>query len=156
MKYLSILLFFSLLSCNSELPKDFAIKVDFDGEVYDSKTETLIRYNTLKKNSVVKIKLTEEEKLALYEFYEDINFLSFPSEFQCDTLKDDGIIPSSSLEIQISANGIVKGSRTNSYCTYKTEREKEKELYEFSNKLKKILNKKPVYKNIPDSDMIRL
>lgn len=156
MKYLYIIIFFSLISCHSELPKDFTIKVDFDGEIYNSETETLVRYNTLKKNSIVKIELTKEQKLELYEFYQKIDFLSFPSEFQCDTLKPGGIIPSSSLEIQIKANGIIKGSRTNSHCDNKLEMEKEKKLYDFSNELKKMLEQNPIYKRIPSSDMIRL
>jgi len=156
MKFLYLIIFFSLISCHSELPKDFTIKVDFDGEIYNSETETLVRYNTLKKNSMVKIELTKEQKLELYEFYQKIDFLSFPSEFQCDTLKPGGIIPSSSLEIQIKANEIIKGSRTNSHCNKKKEMEKEKKLYDFSNKLKKMLEKNPIYKRIPSSDMIRL
>ena len=145
-----------MISCQTKVPKDFSIMVDFDGEIYNSETETLVRSNHMKKDYKVKIKLTEDQKVELYKFYKKIDFLSFPSEFQCDTLKPGGIIPSSSLEIQIKANGIVKGSRTNSHCTEKIEMEKEKKLYEFSEKLQKMLDENPVYRNIPSSDIIKL
>ncbi len=144
------------MSCQTKVPKDFAITVDFDGEIYNSETETLVRSNYMKKDYHVKIKLTEQQKLELYKFYNKINFLSFPSEFQCDTLKSERTIPSSSLEIKIKANGIIKGSRTNSHCTEKIEVKKEKELYEFSDKLQKMLDENPVYRNIPSSDIIKL
>ncbi|NMH28949.1 hypothetical protein [Flavobacterium silvaticum] len=156
MKYIAAFLLFSLIGCKPKMPPDFSIVGDFDVDTYNSQTGIFTRYYVMKPLAVVKMELTADEKQELFDYCEKIDFFSFPSEFQCDTLHPGGIIPSSSIEIQIRANGIIKGSRTSTYCDTKLQMEKEKKLYLLYDKLWNMIEKKAAYKSIPPADVIRL
>lgn len=147
-----------LISCNSsnEIPKDFAIKIKFGHQVYNSKTELLTRQMLRTKDKSVKLAFTTKQKVKLYDYYKEMDFLKFPSEFECDTLKPGGNIPCSDIELEITANGIIKSSRTSDYCIQKTEMEKEKKLYEISRMIIKIIEENPAYKKLPDTDYLSL
>jgi hypothetical protein len=156
MKYflLSILILF--ISCNSNrLPDDFAVKIDYSGEHYNSKTGIYTRVYNFKKRSI-KILLSEKQKTKIYQLYNEIDFLSFPTEFECDTLKKGGMIPSFGFTIEITANQIVKSSETNSYCDYKIEMEKEKKLKHLFKEIRNMIEKDKAYKSLPESDRISI
>uniref|UniRef100_UPI0032B5B6D8 hypothetical protein n=1 Tax=Flavobacterium adhaerens TaxID=3149043 RepID=UPI0032B5B6D8 len=88
--------------------------------------------------------------------YNEINFLSFPTEFECDTLKPGGEIPSFWFTIEIKANGIIKSSGTSSRCINKLEMEKEKKLDKFFEEIRKMIEADKAYKSLPESDRINL
>ena len=156
MKYFYILLLIFFISCDSnKTPKDFAIKIDYFGEHYNSETGTYTRTYNFKKKSV-KILLSEKQKSQLYDKYNEIDFLSFPTEFECDTLKPGGIIPSFWFTIEIKANGIIKSSGTSTKCIHKIEMEKEKKLKMFFEEIRIIIEKDTAYKYLPESDCISL
>jgi hypothetical protein len=104
----------------------------------------------------VKILLSEEQKSKLYNIYNEINFLSFPTEFECDTLKPGGIIPSFWFTIEIKANGIIKSSGTSENCIHKIEMEKEKKLKMFFGEIRTMIEKDKAFKSLPESDRISL
>ncbi|WPO80747.1 hypothetical protein [Flavobacterium sp. KACC 22761] len=153
--YLSVLMMF-IVSCDSNrIPKDFAVKIDYFGEHYNSKTGVYTRKYNFKQKSV-KILLSEKQKSKLYSFYNEIDFLSFPTEFECDTLKGGGIIPSFWFTIEITANGIIKSSGTSSRCDYKIEMEKEKKLIIFFDEIRNMIEEDKAYKSLPESDRMSL
>lgn len=156
MKYLCLIISILFISCDSnKTPKDFFVKMDYFGEHYNSKTGIYTRtYNFSKKS--VKIFLSQKQKLKLYNIYKDINFLSFPTQFECDTLKPGGVIPSFSFDLEITANGITKSSGTSSRCDYKIEMEKEKKLKVLFREIQKMIEEDKVYKSLPESDLITL
>jgi hypothetical protein len=152
--YLSILMIF--ISCNSNrTPKDFAVKIDYFGEHYNSKTGIYTRKYNFKEKST-KILLSQKQKSKLYNYYNEIDFLSFPTEFECDTLKRGGIIPSFGFTIEITANGIIKSSGTDSNCDYKIEMEKEKKLKILFTEIRKMIEEDKAYKSLPESDKMSL
>ena len=156
MKYSFVLLLLLILSCDSnEVPTDFSIKVDHFGEHYDSKTGIYIRNYNFKEKSV-KIFLSQKQKSKIYNLYNEIDFLSFPTEFECDTLKPGGTIPSFYFEIEVTANGIIKSSGRSSKCDKKIEIEKEKKLEMFFDEITKIIENDKAYKSLPKSDRISL
>ena len=156
MKYFFSLLLLLIISCNSDkAPKDFVVKIDYHGEHYNSESGIYTRKYNFKEKSV-KILLTEKQKAKLYDIYKNINFLSFPTEFECDTLKPGGVIPSFWFTIEIKANGIIKSSGTSTSCDYKIEMEKEKKLKMFFNEARKMIEENKVYKSLPESDRISL
>ena len=152
MKHFCTLFLILFISCNSEkAPKDFAVKIDYFGEHYNSETGTYTRKYNFKEESV-KILLSEKQKAKLYNNYNDINFLSFPTEFECDTLKPGGTIPSFWFTIEIKANGIIKSSGTSDKCENKVEMEKEKKLKMFFEEIRKMIEEDKAYKSLPESD----
>jgi hypothetical protein len=156
MKYLYLLISILFISCDSkEIPKDFSVKIDYSGEYYNSKTGVYTRTYNFKEKSV-KILLSPKQKLKLYNIYTEIDFLSFPTEFECDESKPGGPIPSFWFEVEITANGIIKSSGTDTHCDYKIEMEKEKELRLFFSEIKKIVQEDKAYKSLPESDRISL
>ena len=156
MKYFYILLIILTISCDSnKTPKDFAIKIDYFGEHYNSETGIYTRTYNFKKKSV-KILLSEKQKSKLYDKYNEIDFLSFPTEFECDTLKPGGMIPRFWFTIEIKANGIIKSSGTSSKCKHKIEMGKEKKLEMFFEEIRTIIEKDKAYKSLPESDRIIL
>jgi hypothetical protein len=156
MKYLYFIISILFISCSSnEIPKDFSIKIDFYGEHYNSKTGVYTRKYNFKEKSV-KLFLSQKQKLMLYNIYNEIDFLSFPTEFECDTSKRGGMIPSFWFTIEITANGIIKSSGTDSSCDYKIEMEKEKKLKIFFTEIKKMIEEDKAYKSLSESDRMSL
>lgn len=156
MKYFYILLLILTVSCNSDkTPKDFAIKIDYFGEHYNSETGNYTRTYNFKEKSI-KILLSEKQKSKLYYRYNEIDFLTFPTEFECDTLKPGGRIPSFWFTIEVKANGIIKSSGTSSKCEHKIEMEKEKKLQIFFEEIRAMIEEDKAYKSLPESDRMSL
>lgn len=156
MKYFYISLLVLSISCNSEkTPKDFAVKIDYFGEHYNSETGIYTRKYNFKEKSV-KILLAEKQQSKLYGIYKEIKFLSLPTKFECHTLKPGGEIPSFWFTIEIKANGIIKSSGTSSSCTNKLEMEKEKKLSMFFEEIRKMVEEDKEYKALPESDRMSL
>lgn len=139
-----------------DMPNDFAIKIDFGHQKYNSRTGILTREFMRSPDKHIRINLTVEQKIEIYKYYKKVDFLSFPSEFECDTLKPGGVIPSYDFEIEITSNKIVKSSRTSDYCLNKIEKEKEKNLIVFEHMILKIIENDVKYKKMPDTDYINL
>lgn len=156
MRFIYIIILMIFISCDSNgIPKDFAVKIDYSGEHYNSKTGIYTRKYNFKEKSI-KISLSETQKLKLYNHYNEINFLSFPTEFECDTLKPGGPIPSFWFTVEITSNGIIKSSGTSSHCDYKIEMEKEKKLKIFFAEIRKMIEEDKAYKALPESDRMSL
>lgn len=157
MKIIYYLFTICLFSCNTknELPNDFAFRIEFGKQTYNSKSEILTRKFRNSKNKSAMIKFTNNQKKAIYEYSKKIEFLKFPIEFQCDTLKKGFNNNFTNIEIEITANNITKASRTFTDCIYKIENEKEKELILLSDFITKIIKENNEYKKLPPTDYLR-
>ncbi|UOK42196.1 MULTISPECIES: hypothetical protein [Flavobacterium] len=157
MKIIFCLFTICLLGCNTknELPDDFAFRIEFGKQTYDSKSEILTRKFIKSKDKSVKIEFTNNQKKAIYEYYKKIEFLKFPIEFECDTLKKGFNNNFTNIEIEITANNITKASRTFTDCIYKIENSKEKQLILLSEFITKIIKENNEYKKLPPTDYLR-
>ena len=157
-KIIFYLLTICFFSCNSEneLPSDFSFKLIFGKQIYDSKSEVLTREFMNSKDKCVKISFTRKQKMEIYKYYKKIEFLKFPVEFECDTLNKKYNENNTNIEIEITANNIVKASRTETSCVYKIEKEKEKKLLLLSQYITKIIKGNKEYKKLPPTDYLRL
>lgn len=153
--YLFILCIFSCDTKN-ELPGDFTFKIDFGNQSYDSKSEILTRKFRNSKDKHVTIKFSEKQKIEIYQYYNKMAFLKFPIEFECDSLYKKYNENFTDIEIEITANEIVKASRTKTWCVYKIEPKKEKQLLDLSQYIIKIIKENKEYKKLPPTDYFRL
>jgi len=154
--FISIIAFISCTNQKYEkqIPDDFSFKIINTTNSYDSKTGFYTR-TYVKKDSVVKVALTQKEINFIYELFKKNDFLSFPDRFECDK-NSPSILPAFDTTIEITYKGQHKKVTNTDFCEKKVEQQKSNNFDEFSSEIQKILNNKTEIKNMRECDMIFL
>ncbi|HET7733153.1 MAG TPA: hypothetical protein VFK73_04875 [Paludibacter sp.] len=154
--FISILAFISCTNqkYDKQIPADFSFKIINMTNSYDSKTGIYVR-SYVKKDSVVKVVMTQKEMNIIYELFKKNDFLSFPDIFEC-YIFGTKTLPAFDTTIEINYKGVIKRVKNTTYCNKKTEQRKSDRFDEFSSEIRKIINNKTEIKNMRDCDMIFL
>jgi len=152
-----LILIIVFVSCTNQkydkkMPTDFSFKIIGATDSYDSKTGIYIR-KYLKKDSVVKVALSQKEMNMIYELFKKKDFLSFPNEFECDK-NGSFTFPAVETTVEISYKGLHKRVLNTDHCDKKIEQQKSNRFVEFSSVIRKIINNKTEIKNMRNCDMI--
>lgn len=146
----------TLVNCSNrkydeQKPNDFSFIITDDSGSYNSKTGVFTRKYT-KSDSSIKVELTKNELLLIYDLFKKCDFLSFPNEFAC--AKDgDIMLPASSTSIEITYKGLNKKVTNTDYCSVKIEQKKSIAFNKFSSEITKIIYSKDQIKNMKWSDL---
>ena len=147
----------TLISCannkyNKQMPTDFSFKIINTTYSYDSKTDIYIRHY-VKKDSVVKVEITQKERNIIYELFKRNDFLSFPDNFECSKFGTSHL-PAFDTTIEITYKGLHKRVTNSDFCDRKVKQLKSDRFDELSSEIRKIINNKPEIKNMKACDMI--
>jgi len=130
----------------------YTYKIIYATNSYDSKTGIYIR-NYVKKDSIVKVAITQKEKNIIYEIFKKNDFMNFPNEFECDK-NANTTLPAFDTTIEITYKGLHKKVTNTDYCDKKIEQRKSDRFDEISSEIQKIINNKTQIKNMRDCDII--
>ncbi|MEI7502235.1 MAG: hypothetical protein WCJ61_03040 [Paludibacter sp.] len=147
----------AFMSCTNQkydkqMPTDFSFKIINTTNNYDSKTGIYIR-NYVKKDSVVKVAITQKEINIIYELFKKYDFMNFPDKFECDE-SGSTMLPAFETTIEITYKGLHKRVKNTTFCDEKIEQWKSDKFDEFSSQIRKIINDKAEIKNMKDCDKI--
>ena len=135
-------------------PPDFSFQLKSSAFAYDSQKQLYTR-NFTSKSISIKVGLTDNELQSIFEYIQQIEFISFPEKFECEKY---GTItePSFHTSIEVNYEKKFKQSTNTTGCSPKTQLTNSDNFDRLVDKIIRILESKKAIKDMPKSDIIFL
>ena len=150
---------FAIVNCtdkkyDKQKPNDFSFRLYEETDSYNSKTG-IYKRKYIDRDSSIKVDLTQDELLLIYDLFKKSDFMSFPKDFECSK-KGTFTLPAFSTTIEITYKGLKLEVTNTTCCDKKIEQKKSDKFDNFSSEIRKIINNKQQIKAMRKCDMIFL